>query len=67
MKAGLEKRVAALEEREIYRVSSSCGSGSPYCNEAERGDTRAPRLEDLAWDPGFADIYDRCTKRVEKK
>jgi hypothetical protein len=65
MKAILEKRVAALEARRIYRVSSLADLVI-LAAWRQRGDPRAPRAEDVEWDPVFADIFDACTKRRQE-
>lgn len=62
LRAGLEKRVAALEARKVYRISSLADL-VVLAAMRQRDDPRAPRPEEVVWDPVFADIYDRCTKR----
>lgn len=54
--AGLEKSVAALEERKVYRISSLADL-VVLAAMRQRGDTKAPRPEEVVWDPVFADIY----------
>ena len=66
LKAGLEKRVAALEARKIYRVSTLADLVI-LAAWRQRGDPRAPRPEEVVWDPVFAEIYDRRTKRGSEK
>lgn len=62
MKAGLEKRVSALEEQKVYRISSLADL-VVLAAMRQRGDPRTPRAEDVEWDPVFTDIFDACTKR----
>jgi|GEM_PF-1317095 hypothetical protein len=60
--ATLDRRVAALEQRRIYRIASLADL-VVLLAWRQRGDPRAPRAEDVEWDPIFEDSYDRCMKR----
>lgn len=63
----LEKRLSALEERKIYRIATLADLVI-LAAMRQRGDPRAPRPEDVVWDPAFADIRDRYTQTtVEEK
>jgi hypothetical protein len=63
MKAGaLDKRVAALEQRRVYLIAS-LADVAILAAWRQSGDPRTPRAEDVQWNPVFAEIYDRCTKR----
>jgi hypothetical protein len=61
VKAGLEKRVSALEVQNVYRISSLADL-VVLAAMRQRGDPRTPNAEDVEWDPVFEDIYDRSTK-----
>lgn len=60
--ATLDRRVAALEQRRVYRIASLADLVILLAWR-QRGDPRTPRAEDVEWDPVFEDIYDRCMKR----
>lgn len=60
--ATFDKRVAALEQRRVYRIAS-LADVVILAAMRQRGDPKAPRAEDGEWDPVFADIIDACTKR----
>lgn len=55
--ATLDRRVAALEQRRIYRIESLADLVILLAWR-QRGDPRTPRAEDVEWDPAFADIFD---------
>lgn len=59
--AALEKRLAALEERKVYRIDTLADLVILYAMR-RRGDPKAPRPEDVVWSPAFADIRDRYTR-----
>jgi hypothetical protein len=63
--ATLDKRVAALEQRRVYRIESLADFVVLMAWQ-QSGDPRTPRPEDVECDPVFADIYDRCTKRTRE-
>jgi hypothetical protein len=62
MKANIEKRVAALEEKKIYRIST-LADFSILCAMIQRNDPRRPAAEDIVWDPAFKDFHDRVMRR----
>lgn len=55
VKAGLEKRVVALDVRKVYRISSLADL-VVLAAMRPRGDQRRPRAEDVEWDPEFDDL-----------
>lgn len=60
--ATLDRRVAALEQRRVYKIASLADL-AVLLAWRKSGDPRTPRAEDVEWDPVFEDIYDRCIKR----
>ena len=61
-----DKRLQELEQRRVYRIASLADLVI-LAAWRQRGDPRAPNAEDVEWDPAFADIYHRCTKRGENE
>ena len=59
-----DKRVAALEQRRIYRIAS-LADVVILAAWRQSGDPRTPNAEDVEWDPVFADIFDGCIKRED--
>jgi hypothetical protein len=55
--ATLDKRVAALEQQRVYRIATLADLVILLAR-WQKGDPRAPRLEDVEWAPAFADLYD---------
>jgi len=63
MKAtALGRRLQEIEQRRTYRIASLADL-VVLLAWRQRGDPRAPRAEDVEWDPIFEDSYDRCMKR----
>jgi hypothetical protein len=60
--AAFDKRVAALEQRRVYRIATLADLVLLAAWQ-QRGDPRTPRPEDVEWDPDFRDAWDACTKR----